>query len=128
MNENFEAEKLKKKALQESERFGINLKITADPMKQIIKFLLSNFSYGNVVFTCYLNYRLSFRKAEEKKRLVEKLRTELEEERAREKQRELQRQLEEERRKEEELRFTKALFFYFVIQRVKQVKSYRVIE
>ena len=38
MNENFEVAKLKKKALQESERFGISLNIVADPKKQIIKF------------------------------------------------------------------------------------------
>ena len=128
LNEKFEVQKLEKKALQESERFGINLKFVADPKKQIIKFSFSDFSCGNVAFTCCLNNQLSFRKAEEKKRLVEKLRKELEEERDRERQRELQRQLEEQRRKDEQLRFTKALIFPFVAQRVKQVKFHRVIE
>ena len=128
LKEKFEVEKLKKKALQESERFGINLKITADPMKRIIKFSLSDFSYCNVVLTCCLNCQLSFRKAEEKKRLVEKLRKELEEERAQERQRELQRQLEEQRRKEEELRFSKAFFSVLLLKEFKQVKFYRVIE
>ena len=44
LNENFEVAKLKKKALQESERFGISLNIVADPKKQIIKFF-TGFSY-----------------------------------------------------------------------------------
>ena len=60
--------------------------------------------------SCLTCYFLSFRKAEEEKRLLEKLRKELEEERTQERQRELKRQLEEQRRKEEELRFTKHCF------------------
>lgn len=77
-----------------------------------MKFSLSECSSANVTFiSCLTCYLLLFRKAEEEKRLLEKLRKELEEERTQERQRELKRQLEEQRRKEEELRFTKTLLF-----------------
>lgn len=111
--EHFEAEEQKKKALEERARLGLIWKLPRIS-RNVMKYLLSGFSSPNVTFTCYLTcYLLSFRKAEEEKRLLEKLRKELEEERARERQRELQRQLEEQKRKEEELRFTKALLFIF---------------